>query len=255
MSIAIKIDPTNPGQYYACCGLLELASRLWHGGEGWFEGEVFHFAPAGVRAGTVDSTAGRLLRELAQCRMSTVDSEEKADKPVYLHEPFGIRIDWFDDGLSGGKKFKTWSGQQTARSIAGAMKRPLSRGWDTLPPERWLTQRDADHHIPYYFDADVGGQGSAQDVGFSSNPLGMSQPQRPLLELAAFIGLQRFRPFPIPDVNNRYRYTLWPIPLTPEVAAPAACGMMVLPGSKTYEFALLYRTKYLTCILPANPER
>ena len=35
--IRITVDPTNPGQFFACCGLLELADRLWPGAEGWFE--------------------------------------------------------------------------------------------------------------------------------------------------------------------------------------------------------------------------
>ncbi len=30
-NIAIPVDLTNPGQFFACCGLLELADRLWHG--------------------------------------------------------------------------------------------------------------------------------------------------------------------------------------------------------------------------------
>ncbi len=33
-SIRVNIDPTNPGQFFACCGLLELADRLWPGSEG-----------------------------------------------------------------------------------------------------------------------------------------------------------------------------------------------------------------------------
>ena len=36
-TIRIPVDLTNPGQFFACCGLLELASRLWPGAEGWFE--------------------------------------------------------------------------------------------------------------------------------------------------------------------------------------------------------------------------
>ena len=27
-TIRIRVDATNPGQFFACCGLLELASRL-----------------------------------------------------------------------------------------------------------------------------------------------------------------------------------------------------------------------------------
>ena len=37
-SIRVKVDVTNPGQFFACCGLLELADRLWPGVEGWFDG-------------------------------------------------------------------------------------------------------------------------------------------------------------------------------------------------------------------------
>jgi CRISPR-associated protein Csb3 len=41
MSIRIIVDPTNPGQFFACCGLLELADRIWPEAEGWFEGGTF----------------------------------------------------------------------------------------------------------------------------------------------------------------------------------------------------------------------
>jgi CRISPR-associated protein Csx14 len=39
--IRVTVDPTNPGQFFACCGLLELADRLWPGAEGWFDDEGF----------------------------------------------------------------------------------------------------------------------------------------------------------------------------------------------------------------------
>ena len=35
--ITITVDLTNPGQFFACCGLLEIADRLWPGAEGWFD--------------------------------------------------------------------------------------------------------------------------------------------------------------------------------------------------------------------------
>ena len=31
--IQLNVDPTNPGQFFACCGLLELADRLRDGAE------------------------------------------------------------------------------------------------------------------------------------------------------------------------------------------------------------------------------
>src|SRR5687768_9486618 len=43
-SIRITVDAANPGQFFACCGLLELADRLWPGAEGWFEHQDRCFA-------------------------------------------------------------------------------------------------------------------------------------------------------------------------------------------------------------------
>ena len=40
-NIRIPVDRANPGQFFACCGLLELADRLWPGAQGWFEQEEF----------------------------------------------------------------------------------------------------------------------------------------------------------------------------------------------------------------------
>jgi CRISPR-associated protein Csx14 len=34
--LTLAVTPRNPGQFFACCGVLELASRLWPGSEGWF---------------------------------------------------------------------------------------------------------------------------------------------------------------------------------------------------------------------------
>ena len=30
-TIRIRVDLSNPGQFFACCGLFELADRLWPG--------------------------------------------------------------------------------------------------------------------------------------------------------------------------------------------------------------------------------
>ena len=35
--LAVQVDVTNPGHFFACCGLLELAHRKWSGVQGWFQ--------------------------------------------------------------------------------------------------------------------------------------------------------------------------------------------------------------------------
>src|SRR5205814_1060536 len=57
MSIHVPVDPTNPGQFFACCGLLELADRLWPGSEGWFSNEQFCVECCGNLAALVESVS------------------------------------------------------------------------------------------------------------------------------------------------------------------------------------------------------
>ncbi len=75
-------------------------------------------------------------------------------------------------------------------------------------------------------------------------------------ELTRFdLGLQRFRPRK--DEGRVFTYRTWSehTPLPPLIAAPVACCATVLPGTQTYGFRLLFRTKYLEGFLPAVPTR
>lgn len=279
----IQVDVTNPGQFFACCGLLELADRLWPGAEGWFEGREFCLRCNG--------TASTLLIHLASCILSNTMTaldlarfealsamtkktrektpgleDEKAalekllrEEPILLHAPFHLQLDWFHDDRAGGSRYKTWAGRQSVLDIAFDMKKAIETAdWHTRAPDRWFNHSVSGCGLPFNFDSDLGGQGSALDVGFSFDPLASSEmtrielTARPCLELLAFVGLQRFRPRQIPN-QNRYVYCAWNRPLPPEVAAPAACAMLPPDGSSSFEFRLLYRTKYLKSFLPAIP--
>lgn len=166
-----------------------------------------------------------------------------------------FRIDWFIDNLAGGSRFKTWAGQQSVLDISTAMKDALkSTAWRNEDCLKFSVSKCG---LPFNFDSDLGGQGGAIDVGFSFDPLAASaltrieSSARPALELLAFIGLQRFRPKV--KGENRFLYTAWNQPLPVQVAMPAGCGIISMPGANRYEFRLLYRTKYLKSFLPAVP--
>lgn len=283
MSIRINVDPTNPGQFFACCGLLELADRLWQGAEGWFEKGEFCIACGGTASSLLDQLASCLLtntmtvQQLARFdELSAMTKkqrektpgleEEKAslekllrEAPILLHAPFQLRLDWFHDDRAGGTRYKTWAGQQSVLKIVSAMKKAIETAdWRTRQPDQWFTHSVSGCGLPFNFDSDLGGQGSALDVGFSFDPLASSEmtrieaTARPCLELLAFVGLQRFRPRQLLN-DNRFLYCAWNRPLTPEVAAPAVCGLLPVAGSSSFEFRLLYRTKYLKSFLPAIP--
>jgi CRISPR-associated protein Csb3 len=282
--VCVHVDPTNPGQFFACCGLFELADRLWRGAEGWFseEADAFNLAPVALSA-SERAAPEQLMASFAECRLANTMSDEqlrrreslgekrkkelaKADEderksldklwreePIVFHEPFNLRVDWFMDARAGGDRYKTWAGQQSVIDIARSMKKPIDDGaWCRISPAEWLT-RPGGEGVPFNFDSDLG-QSSSLDVGFSIDALGLSTRARPLIELGAFIGLQRFRPQSDPSVN-RHAYTLWTVPLLPEAAAVAATGRLGVSTWPTFEFRLLYRTKYLKSFLSAIPIR
>lgn len=278
-SIRVNVDPTNPGQFFACCGLLELADRLWPGAEGWFTegGREFRIACDGTLNDVLDALVGCTLTNTMTAeqharyeaitsmkgvnRRAADDEYKELDKlrreePMVLREPFNIALNWFTDGYAGGSRFKTWAGRQSVLDIGTAMKIALNGAeWRT---EACLTYSVKECGLPFNFDSDLGGQGGAIDVGFSFDPLAGSEltriksSARPALELLAFIGLQRFRPTEIKG-ENRFLYTAWNRPLPIQAAMPAACGAIASPWASRFEFKLLYRTKYLKSFLPAIP--
>jgi CRISPR-associated protein Csb3 len=279
-AVRIRLEPTNPGQFFACCGLFELAHRLWQGAEGWFEDSVRAFCIAPMESAAGHDATG-LMRSLAACKLTNtmtsaqfqrrellgqkkekeLSAQEKDEKkkldglwremPLFFPEPFCLRVDWFTDTRAGGSRYKTWAGQQSVIDIARAMHKPISDGeWANVPSSQWLAQSGGEG-VPFNFDSDVGGQSSALDIGFSLDPLDMKVRIRPLIELAVLIGLQRFRPFS-ESSENRHTYAAWTVPLLPAAAALAVTGLLGKTTGPKYEFRLLYRTKYLKSFLPAT---
>jgi len=78
-TLAVKVDVTNPGQFFACCGLLELGHRLWRGAEGWFTESCFNIGAGECRPGALAS----LLDELGRSKLSGLgESEEEERKQI-----------------------------------------------------------------------------------------------------------------------------------------------------------------------------
>ncbi|MBX7073815.1 MAG: type I-U CRISPR-associated protein Cas8c [Pirellulales bacterium] len=275
-NITVPVDLANPGQFFACCGLLEMADRLWPGAEGWFEGHTFKLCCAGNFAtlaaalrqiqvtNTMSFAQNARLEELsripkAELKKEGLEDEKKEleslrrEAPILLHTGIEMRLDWFRDDRSGGSRFKTWAGQQSVLEISTEMGNGLTQVIGTEASTLWANDRGTG--LPFNFDSDLGGQGSALDVGFSFDPLAASTTTRietscrPALEFLCFVGLQRFRPREAIG-ENRFQFVAWNSPLPSLLAAAVACLAVTAPGDR-YEFRLLYRTKYLKSFLPA----
>lgn len=282
-SFEVLVDPTNPGQFFACCGLLELADRMWGRAEGSFSstGRQFTIKLDGSRLADTEVT---LISKLASCAITSTMSDEEITRlkkllnqkkstltdgdtvekqrlsdlwgreRIRIQEPFNVSIDWWNDDRSGGSRFKTWAGKQFVFDLVRGMQKAVRSGrWASLPASKWLLETADDGSLPLYFDADIGGHSSSIDVGFSLDALEMRSRTRPLLELAAFVGLQRFRP--LPDASGRsFTYRAWTEPLVPILAAVACCGQLSQAYAPAFVFRLLSRTDYLKSFLPAVPK-
>lgn len=283
MSIRINVDPSNPGQFLACCGLLELAGRHWQGASGYFsvlEGNFVIDVANGheddaqvLRSGlalcAIDSTMseGQIdrLKELKQKEKSSRTKEDELEmqrlselwerERLCFGNPFDLWIDWWCDAWGGGSTFKTWAGKQfvidLVRGIQGGMR---GEQWRSIPAREWLSQTVSDGSLPLYFDSDIGRQSASRDVGFSMDTLQLRSGIRPMIEIAAFIGLQRFRPFRNKSTET-FSYFLWEKPLPPILAAIACSGCLDQFSTHRFDFGLLYRTKYLKGFLPAEAKR
>lgn len=264
-SITVAVDPTNPGQFFACCGLLELADRLWPDAEGWFSESGKNFKIA------CEGTLPKLLEAAQQLRIldeSTTDDEDTADGddddgllvPVEIVAPISLRLDWWAN-----KSIKTWAGSMNVHRITEAMAGavdpartdPLQQRqivYDPPPPQVDGVRRSKSRkkREPFYFDSDRGPNAHSRDVGFSPNDLKLTTTASPAVELLALVGLQRHRPMPT-ATRHEFDYFLWTTPLPIAVAPAAACGMLADSNAPRFRFRNVFRSgqKKLKVFMPA----
>lgn len=158
-SITIDVNVTNPGQFFACGGLLELAERLWPGVEGWFntENTCFNLCVSMDVPCTLSNLADRLIKagiegELSmeeQTDLDNLESQKRAlakegkrlsknteqrrsslDKrrregALAFGEPFNLRVAWWQEQSDDVPK--TFAGRQEVLQMALAMLAKLSK--------------------------------------------------------------------------------------------------------------------------------
>jgi hypothetical protein len=265
--ICINVDISNPGQFFACCGLLELADRLWPtaGVLGIFTSRHFE-----LWTDSTDCSLQRIIDDFVSADVQQLDLGDNAASPLHLGEPFNLRLDWWQKvegpnktriDLGGGSKLKTWAGKQFGPLIFRLMKnacadidllKPLDDPkavYDTTGGKKKKTAS------PFYFDARR--EETSLDIGFSPDEQDMSVVTYPAVESLALIGLQRFRPAVGEKTQRRsFIYTAWAERLPPIVAMSAVSGMMPVRSCGTFRFAKPSRGgEYLTMFSRATRER
>lgn len=259
-SISVNVDPTNPGQFFACCGLLELADRLWPDGEGWFaEGNrEFHVVAGGDLA--------ELVGAVSAAELELVDDDIYSGR-VKIGKPFRLLVlDWWHEfgGRPDAKDLKVWAGTMESHGIAHAMQNAM-RDAKFLSPNLFnvgMVVPNPDDakkkKEPYYFDARRASNAHSRDVGFSANALDLTTTACPAVEFLCLVGLQRCLPAKTSEPRI-YDYFTWSEPLGPALLPAAVSGLLPRVGSRGYRFENWFRTgqrkhKAFRSAIPLSPK-
>jgi CRISPR-associated protein Csb3 len=254
------VDLSNPGQFFACCGLFELADRFWPGAEGWFEPREQHFnlwiqAPPSATLVDLLDGAKSLQFDVGNDTgdADASDGDNAPLEPIYvesqaIRSPVPLVLDWWSD-----RSIKPWAGSMKERLILRAMlgaidpidRDPLNYAkpvCDPLPPAvSGKRAKQPRKREPFYFDCRRGCNAHPLDSGFSPDTHHLESFCFPAVEALCFVGLQRARPA-LTDVPNRSRYTAWTESLPVSAIGPVVCGIVPIPGSLDFTFDNFFRT-------------
>ncbi len=249
-SITVKVDLTNPGQFFACCGLLELADRLWPGAEGWFIDHEFNIACCGELK--------ELMERITDADLLQLDPEDDMASPIQLCQPFNLTLNWWTDKFTGGWLLKVWAGSMRGVRIARAMQQAIRNTQERRQLLDFATVvYDPDNPKkkvePFYFDSRRGRNAQSRDIGFAPDSLNMTSAAYPAVEFLCLVGLQRCRPAQTKK-RRVFDYFKWTEPLPVQVAAAAANGSFSTANSSAYRFENAFRTdqKKHKAFLPAT---
>lgn len=241
-TIRVKVDVTNPGQFFACCGLLELADRLWPGTEGWFEDGYFCAHSEGSLQDTLkallDAEAlevlklknGLVVKPLIAPLHLSLSTNGVARCCLTLDAWMMVKLDRSEIVVAANPPWNFWSGQQTSLRIWRSLRACAVEQVKTLAFEDLFRLFDQRVPLSGRFGFDPGAAWNALDTGFSPNEQGIEVGSSPLVELLAAVGLQRFRPRMLQD-RSRFHYWTWGQPLAPLTACAAVVGALTASPS------------------------
>lgn len=259
----IPVDPSNPGQVFACLGLMEVAEVLVGEVEGGFQ--LDHREAFTIRMGGADDPVTEVLRFLLDCEVrvfSPIGEDETYGKdsrfshhPIYVSGTYPytdikardrfpavlvrgedvIVLDhWADAARDDAMKF--WAGAGGYPGVA------LTRDALALFPRRIEELRNDPFNVAApqssSFRFDWRRDYVPVDAGFSPNRHGrIVMVGYPVVEILAAIGLRHARP----ERQDRlhYRYACWGVRLSlPLARAALGCAAPLWPGMPRRRFRM-----------------
>lgn len=253
--IRVRVDPCNPGQFYSCCGIVELcelagATTLSH----FLVNPKLPRLAEFVVGSDIEISLSSLVDAIKAASFTMLErpgAENPPDKDSVAParaELLGesIQLDWWlDDFQSKATQLKCWAGQVTTRKLFTELPRLLPSTAASFDSDAFTSTR---------FGIDPRSAWVALNLGYSPNEQGEESKSYPVVELLAAFGLQGFRPSG--DRNRGFEYCLWHEPL-PMIVARCGCAE-AWDGLKAsqYRFKLGERGSYkFFCFAEPNLSR
>jgi CRISPR-associated protein Csb3 len=252
----VNVDVTNPGQFFACCGLIELSARIDPNTLSYFDGGHFvihadvqevleNFFKCDV---DVDTAAARKNGDEVGEADENDDNNSQRGRiyPMTLGKPFNLRLDWWTDEEAQRQKLKTWTaGQRVTDLLVGyhkgknkpkyipSMREHFAEALKQSPDD-WLRRaRPIEAPMAFSYDSRLS-RNNALDQGHTTKSI---MAFSPAIDVLTLIGLQRFRPLML-EVWNRNLYCTWSQALAVEIAAVTALGLIPQLIDSCFEFPI-----------------
>jgi hypothetical protein len=257
----IRVDVTNPGQFFACCGLFELANRLVDSSG---SSPLAYFDTSGGFHLTNTPPLATLIERISNAEMVAHEPDDRPQTALTIGAPFDLRLDWWRHESRETGKLKTWAGQMSVLSIALDMRRSMKAVGDTTSfvAEHLLASSSATNEgEPFYFDACRALNANRRDVGFSVDALKKASIRiktlsRPAVEFLCLVGLQRARPRLSSSERRKertYVYHTWGKFIPAELLPAAIGGYLPDYNAKAFLFTNPSRAKDYRAFMPATP--
>jgi len=241
--VQVSFDPCNPGQFYACCGLIELLDIAGRPAVSHFKLDPRRPHQADfVLANEADLDIQATLAGLKEANYRALPRRRAKNSPTkdsiapaavsVLGQEF-ILDWWLDEFHDRAVSLKCWAGQMTTHKLLTEVPRLLEPGALSFDTSAFTSAR---------FGIDPRSSWVALDLGYSPNEQGQESRTYPVVELLAAFGLQGFRP--AGNRNIGYEYSLWLSPLPCTVARLASAAPWEGLPSARYIFRLGERGSY-----------
>ncbi|MGA7408951.1 MAG: hypothetical protein WBW33_00605 [Bryobacteraceae bacterium] len=235
----LPLDMSNPGQFFACCGLFEIADLASGGSNAWFERDEPAF---------VINTPEILPPQSMSLCDATGDVDdlklETLDLCIASHR---LTLNWWRNETETDKSvLKTWGGQQTPRRVLGELLGLLESGCPFAKLFETYVYTES------RFGVDSRSAWEAIDAGYSPTDENQRARTFPWVEVLAVIGLQGFRPEPSSSSKFRQRYNVWLEPLTLTSARAAVAAALGGLKTVTFEFEIAPRGQGYKTFLSAK---